>query len=89
MANSNTKIEIEEDLSILLSPNKKRVVILKKKRRIYAAITLLKIASENRENLDAGENITYDFNWSMKVEDWSGEDYVCFQKLDERDERVG
>ena len=79
----NEKMEIEADLHIQLTPNKKRIYIHKKNRRVIASISVLRSAKENRKSLDDGETISYDTFWQMNVEDWNGIDYVCFHRLGE------
>lgn len=79
----NEKIVIEQDISMQLSPNSKRIIIQKKNRRITAPISVLRTAMENKSLLDEGETLSIDSSWQINVEDWAGLDYVCFHKLDD------
>lgn len=89
------KIEIEQDLSIQFSPNKKRVVLQKRNgktnavRRVTAPISVLRVALDNRDILDDGEAVSFDNNWQIGVEDYAGQDYVCFHKHDSEGVRSG
>lgn len=75
-------IIIDDNISLRFSPNKKRVILKKKQgRRITTPISILKIAVENKIVLDAGEIVNHDTSWNIKIADWAGIDYVCFEKL--------
>ena len=82
------KVEIEQDLSIQLSPNKKRAVIYKNKRKVTTPISILRVAVENESMLDGGQTLSYE-SWQVNIDDWQGEDYVCFHKFDDANVRVG
>lgn len=83
----NNKVEIETELHIELSPNKKRVILQKKNRRITAPISILRIALENKVALDNGQTYNLDNVWNLNVDDWSGVDYICFHKFNEKGDR--
>lgn len=89
------KIEIEQDLSIQFSANKKRITLQKRNgktnavRRVSAPISVLKLALSEREVLEEGETIPYEINWQIGVEDYAGVDYVCFHKQDSEGVRSG
>lgn len=84
---TSEKVEIEQDLKIQLSPNKKRAILFKNKRKVTAPISILKVAVENKAMLDNGQTLSYE-NWQLNVDDWAGIDYICFHKFDDLNVRV-